>query len=401
MVAPPRGARARVDSRLMRVTQVNCARAPGLASLASAADLLEAHETLRAWSEALLAAGASHCAVVQRFGRDESLARAGVEYRLVRDGAGAWARAWAAQSRLAAAAATTRPDVLHLNGLVFPSAAARLRRALPRTTALVAQDHAATRPPRGWARRWLWRRGLQACDGFLFTAAEQAEPWQRAGLIAARQTICLVPEASRAVVPVERLRARQLAGLSGEPAVLWVGHLDENKDPLTVLEGFARARLRLPGARLTMVFRGGQLRPRVEARLAREAGLAGRVELRGAVPPERMAELHSAADLFVLGSRREGSGYALIEALACGAVPVVSDIPSFRALAGPVGELWTPGDAEACARALLAAAASVGPARSEAVRAHFDRELSWPAVARRALDAYARVLVLRRQSSSR
>ncbi len=398
MVAPPRAGCARVDSHLMRVTQVNCAQAPGLAS---AADLVEAHETLRDWSEALLAAGAGGSTVVQRFERDERLARGGVEFVLRRDGTGSRARPWAQLRRLARAALATRPDVVHLNGLVFPAAAWRLRRVLPPGSALVAQDHAASGPPRGWARRWLWRLGLQACDGFLFTAAEQAEPWLRAGLISARQPVCLVPEASRAVAPLERQRARELSGLSGEPGLLWVGHLDENKDPLTVLEGFARAAQRLPDARLTMVFRGEQLRPRVEACLAREPALAGRVELRGAVPGERMAELHSAADLFVLGSRREGSGYALLEALACGAVPVVSDIPSFRALAGGVAWLWPPGDSEACAQALLKAAESLGPGRREAVRARFERELSWPAVARRALDGYARVLRQRRQSSSR
>lgn len=382
----------------MRVTQVNCAHAPGLAT---AAELVEAHETLLAWGQALLTAGAESSTTVQRFTCDEQAARGGVELLLLRDGAGWQARPWAPLRRLARAVRSTRPDVVHLNGLIFPAAAWRLRRALPPESVLVAQDHAATRPPRGWARRWLWRLGLQACDGFLFTAAEQAEPWRRAGLISARQPVCLVPEASRSVVPIERRRARELSGLSGEPGLLWVGHLDENKDPLTVLEAFARAARQLPGARLTMVFRAGDLRPQVEARLAREPGLAGRVELRGAVPRERIAELHSAADLFVLGSRREGSGYALIEALACGAVPVVSDIPSFRALAGGVAELWPPGDAEACARALLSAAGSLGAGRREAVRARFERELSWPAVGKRALEGYARLLGLRRQRAAR
>ncbi len=334
---------------------------------------------------------------MQRFPVAQRSCRAGVEYDLVPDGTGAWARPWARQARLAAAAVATRPDVVHFNGLIFPAATARLRRTLPASTALVAQDHAASYPPRGWARHWLWRRGLSACDAFLFTAPEQAEPWRRAGLISERQLVLCVPEASRAVQPVDRREARERSGLRGDPAVLWVGHLDDNKDPLTALAGFARAAASLPGARLTMVFRGARLLGAVRERLAREPALTGRVELRGEVPPARMAELHSAADLFLLASHKEGSGFALLEALACGALPVVTDIPAFRALAGGVAALWPPGDASACARALVQAAGSLDPARREAVSSHFRRELSWPAVARRALGAYAEALAARRR----
>lgn len=62
--------------------------------------------------------------------------------------------------------------------------------------------------------------------------------------------------------------------------------------------------------------------------------------------------------MLVAGSRHEGSGYAVIEALACGVVPVVTDIAPFRALTdrGRVGALWPVGNAERLARALSAPA---------------------------------------------
>ena len=116
-----------------------------------------------------------------------------------------------------------------------------------------------------------------------------------------------------------------------------------------------------------------------------------RVRLVGAVPHDQMTTFYSAADLFVVGSHHEGSGYALMEACACGAVPVVTDIPTFRLLTGggSIGALWTPGDAADCARAL----ADVGRRDLDAERArladHFARELSWDAVGRRALEIYA------------
>src|SRR2546422_6513076 len=93
----------------------------------------------------------------------------------------------------------------------------------------------------------------------------------------------------------------------------------------------------------------------VQAHIARSSTLASHVHLPGYISHEQLAAFYSAADLFVLGSHREGSGYALIEALACGAIPIVTNIPSFRALTGngAVGTLWPAGDAAAFAGALI------------------------------------------------
>jgi glycosyltransferase involved in cell wall biosynthesis len=111
-----------------------------------------------------------------------------------------------------------------------------------------------------------------------------------------------------------------------------------------------------------------------------------------------MPAFYSAADIFVLGSHQESCGAALLEACACGAVPVVTGIPSFRAITGGrIGELWRPGDAGDCARALRAAAAATGAEMRGRVLARFEDALSWPAVGRAALAAYADVLARRKR----
>jgi glycosyltransferase involved in cell wall biosynthesis len=135
----------------------------------------------------------------------------------------------------------------------------------------------------------------------------------------------------------------------------------------------------------------------VRDEIARSPSLVERVHLLGAVPHERIEHLMRAADLFVLGSHREGSGVSLIESLAVGLTPAVSDIPSFRAITGQgaVGAVWKCGDSQAFSRALLRVAAQPRGVARAAARAHFERELSFAAGGVRLRDAYCDLIELR------
>ena len=190
-----------------------------------------------------------------------------------------------------------------------------------------------------------------------------------------------IPESTSTFLPGDRAAARAATGLHGDPAVLWVGHLDRNKDPLTVLEGVGEAARYLPGLHLWCCFGSAPLLGAVQARIAQDAVLRDRVHLLGRVPHEQVEQLMRAADLFVLGSHREGSSFSLIEALATGLTPVVTDIPSMRALTGnaATGALWPCGDSRALSDALQAVARRAGTADA---RSH-ARALRSTAVERR------------------
>ena len=363
--------------------------------------LLRRYAVLTGWAKAVAEAGAHDVAVtvVQRFWRDLVLRDGPVSYRFVADGPprARAERLWA--SRFVSAVVALHPTVVHLNGcLSLPSRHLRLR--LPRGTPLLVQDHGGVYPDAPIFTRWKSRAfhafGLRAADGFLFSARELATPWLRAGVIGPKQTIYELMESSSTMTEAPPPRAGERA-LPGRPALLWVARLDANKDPLTILDGFERACVRLPEAALTMVFGASQLLAEVQRRIAGSATLRGRVHLLGKLEQGELAALYQAADLFVLGSHHEGSGFALIEALSFGAVPVVSDIPSFRVLTdgGRIGALFPVGDAGALARALERLGSSEPSQRSDEraarraiVRAHFERELSWPALAHRALAIY-------------
>jgi glycosyltransferase involved in cell wall biosynthesis len=307
--------------------------------------------------------------VIQVCSRSESIRRNGVDYHFVPDAH-------------AAPLAGLAPDLFHVHGLDFPRDVAALA-ALAPGTPIVLQDH-ASRPPRPWRRR-AWRRCSSVICGVAFTARAQALPFLSAGLLDRNTTIYEIPESSNRFVPGDREEARRAVRLSGDPVVLWVGHLDRNKDPLTVLEGISRAARVLTGLELWCCFGKAPLLRAVKLRIGADPVLRGRVHLLGPVAHDRVELLLRAADIFVLGSHRESCGFALMEALACGVPPVVTDIPSFRALTGDasVGALWPCNDPGALAEALVAVAARTGERMRAAVRAHFERELSPAALGRK------------------
>lgn len=283
-----------------------------------------------------------------------------------------------------------RPDVCHVHGLGFPHDVLSLS-AVVRARPIVLQDH-ADRPPRLW-RRWSWRRAFSVASGMAFCALDQARPFARVGLIQAQTQLYEIPESTSRFAPADD-DARCAMGLTGDPLILWVGHLDANKDPLTVLEGISAAVRVLPRLELWCCFGAAPLMREVQNRITTDPALRDRVHLLGQVPHQTVEQLMRAADLFVLGSHREGSGYSLIEALACGLPPVVTDIPSFRSLtgSGAVGALWPCGDARRLCEAVVAMTQRPKAPTRAAVRAHFDSELSIDALGRKLRSMYEDLL---------
>ncbi len=292
------------------------------------------------------------------------------------------------------------PDVLHIHGLGFGHQVRELH-ALAPTTPILLQDH-ADRVPRFW-RRNTWRSGAAAAAGISFCARAQAQPFRRARLLPPNAEIFEISELTSSFVPGDVATARTATGLHGEPAVLCVGHLDANKDPLTVLDGVRAALRSLPNLHLWCCYGTSPLLAAVETRIARDRALRDRVHLLGRVAHERVEQLMRAADVFVLGSHREGGSSALVEAMATGLTPVVTDIPSSRALTGngAVGALWPCGDSVALGAALQATAATLGPAARARVRAYFDEHLAGPALGRKLTAAYARLLERQAPPSTR
>ncbi len=364
----------------MHVAQISFFRDPSR----TATDILRDWWVLVDCAEMVARTGAS-VSVIQACSESQAVTRNGVSYHFLGPGPGA-----AGMVRSPAFAELLRKlqaDVFHVNGLGF-AAETRMLAQLAPATPIFIQDHADS-VPRPWRRPAL-RRGLAVAAGISFCALEQAGPFVSAGLLDPQAALFEIPECSTRFTPGDRDRARRATAVHGDPAVLWVGHLNANKDPLTVLSGVSRAVKHLPDIQLWCCFGVAPLLAQVKARIDRDPLLRGRVHLLGKVPHARIEQLMRAADLFVLASRNEGSGCSLIEALACGLPPVVTGIPSFRALTsgGSVGTVWPCGDADALCGSLVALSRRPRTASREAVRAHFERELSFQAVGAKLVAGY-------------
>jgi glycosyltransferase involved in cell wall biosynthesis len=78
----------------------------------------------------------------------------------------------------------------------------------------------------------------------------------------------------------------------------------------------------------------------------------------------------------------------VLEALACGATPLVTDIPSLRRIVGDAGSLTPVGDAGALAGAMVAWAGRDRGALRRAARERFRRHLAFDVIGRELRDAY-------------
>jgi glycosyltransferase involved in cell wall biosynthesis len=341
--------------------------------LASPEDLLARYVTVSGTAEALASEGVD-VTVLQRFHHNARVDRNGVAYVFhadrLRPGLGRWDIPW----DLHRAARRLEPTLVHANGLTFPLQLRALRAALPPTTRLIAQDHAGAPSRR---LRLLHRWCFAPIDAFVFTTRDQAKPWLDTGVISARQPIYEITEGSTLFRRSDRVANRAAT-------VLWVGRLIALKDPLTVVRGFLSVLPEVPGMRLYMVYTDDTLRSAIPEHPA--------ITMLGARPHAELEAIYNSADYFVLGSHSESGGYSLLEAMACGVVPVVTDIPSFRRIVGASGEVWTPGDSSAFAAALRRAMARRLPQASEETAEDFEQRLSFGAIARESVKAYGEVI---------
>ncbi|MEO3471555.1 glycosyltransferase [Roseomonas sp. CAU 1739] len=187
----------------------------------------------------------------------------------------------------------------------------------------------------------------------------------------------------------EAMRARIGAGPK-DPVLLFVGGLCERKDPLTLIEALPALRAVHPNLRLVLV--GPPLErdyvERMRARIDADGTQDAASFVGEQLDPHPWFE---AADMLVFGSRLEGFGTVVPEAMAHGLPVVVRDLPGVNdsfAIEGETAFRFTDPDGYIAAVLRLAGDAALRRRMGEAGRALARRDFSMRSVAARYLDVY-------------
>ncbi|MFQ5511943.1 MAG: glycosyltransferase [Candidatus Krumholzibacteriia bacterium] len=163
------------------------------------------------------------------------------------------------------------------------------------------------------------------------------------------------------------------------PRILSNRKLEAVYDVSTVVSAFERIRDRFEAARMTVAGEGSQA-----ARLRAQAGASPHpesIEFIGNLPHTEMPGLLRKHDLYVSMAVSDTTSVSLLEAMACGLLPVVSDIPANREWIDPGrnGLLVPVGDAVALESAVAEAWSDTGlrAAARELNASVIERRADW------------------------
>lgn len=244
------------------------------------------------------------------------------------------------------------PDVVFVQGLHNPLQLLQLCLQLNKKTKVIVQHHAEK--PLAGIKKYILKLADKYVDAYLFASREMGMEWVQKGNLASAQKIHEVMEVSSIFSPMEKALAKSKTNVTGDPVFLWVGRLNDNKDPLTVVKAFLQFAGLYPSAHLYMIYHTDELLTEVQGVLD-SSPQKNSVVLIGKLPHDELQYWFNSADIIISGSHYEGSGTAVCEAMSCGCMPLVTDIFSFRMITdnGRCGLLYEAGNEAALLSALI------------------------------------------------
>ena len=274
------------------------------------------------------------------------------------------------------------PDIVLLQGLHKPLQFIQLGLQLNKKTKVIAQHH-AEKPLTGF-KKIFQKIADRYIDAYLFASHNMGLDWVKKGNIRSGDKIHEVMEVSSIFSPMDKVEARQKTGVPDGLIFLWVGRLNDNKNPLTVLSAFLKFAGINPDAHLYMIYHTDELLNVIKELLGHSAQNQA-ATLIGKVPHDELQYWFNSADIILSGSHYEGSGTAVCEAMSCGCMPIVTDIDSFRMITddGKCGFLYEAGNEAALLSALKQIDKIDLAEKQKASLEYFRANLSFEIIAKR------------------
>jgi glycosyltransferase involved in cell wall biosynthesis len=278
------------------------------------------------------------------------------------------------------------PDVVLIHGMQYPLQVIQLRLALGPKVIIMTQHH-ADRPFKG-LKKQVAQLADRCTNAYLFSSKDIASEWITQGIIHKPSKVKEVMPVASVFSPINREAARSKTGVSGHPVFLWVGRLNDNKNPISAVKVFLRYLKLQPEARLYMIYQNDDLLPDINKVLSAEPHYKNNIVLVGKIPHHELLYWFNSADFIISNSYRESGGAAVSEALSCGCIPVITDIDSFRVITdnGKCGVLFEAGNEEAMFNALLQTRQMDIPAKRKHTLEYYSATLSFNAIANRFRD---------------
>ena len=190
----------------------------------------------------------------------------------------------------------------------------------------------------------------------------------------------------------EAVGTKRRLGIEDE-FILFVGTVEPRKNLLTLVRAFGQI-LRQTSHRPQLVVVGaeGWLMDELFA-LIKESAISDRLLFTGYLDDQDLRALYVSCTVFVYPSIYEGFGLPPLEAMACGAPVIASNLPIFQETLGSAAQLVEPDDVDAIARSLVEILEDEG---RRLALSHRGREraakFSWEQTAQLTLEVYQKVV---------
>jgi glycosyltransferase involved in cell wall biosynthesis len=244
---------------------------------------------------------------------------------------------------------------------------------------------------RAMSRRIL--SGLRNAAVVFHNTEAVGEEIRRAGLIdpdrLVHAPLGVAPEFTPGTTP-PAVELPWLAELGERPWVLHVGTCNKRKRIDVLLDTVAAVRETVPDLRLVKV--GGEWTADHRESITR-LGLHGAITHVCGLTRAELAEVYRRAAVVLVPSEAEGFGLPVIEALACGAVVVASDIPALREAGGPAAAFVRVGDVGAWSNLVAKLLTDSAAAPPRADRLAWAGRFTWTAHAEIIARMYHRLVL--------